>query len=208
MARSKGKRRKKASPAGESPAAGGKKRKLKTWEMVVLAVLAAGAAWGGWSWWRSGSLEGVFLAHVAEGASQLSRVETPPSLGTGHLAPGQSAGYGDRFPTSGAHDQRWVRSGVYGAPKPVTQLVHSLEHGLVVVHIDKPGEAAMATLESWVSLYGGAWSGVVVVQAPGLGEEVVLTAWRKRLRLDTFEPPAAAAFIDRYRGRGPENRVR
>lgn len=208
MGRSKGKRRKKESPAARAPAVGGKKRKLKTWEMVVLAILAAGVAWGGWSWWRSGSLEGVFLALAAEGTGRLSQVETPPSLGTGHLAPGQSAGYGDRFPTSGAHDQRWIRPGVQDTPRPVAQLVHSLEHGLVVVHVGNPGGEVMATLESWVSLYGGPWSGVVVVPAPGLGEEIVLTAWRKRLRLDKFEAPVAAAFIDRYRGRGPEKRVR
>jgi hypothetical protein len=37
---------------------------------------------------------------------------------------------------------------------------------------------------------------------------VVLTAWRKILKLDTFEPASAAAFVDAYRGRGPENKVR
>ena len=208
MARGKGKRRKTGNPAGGSPATAGKRRRLKTWEIVVLAVLAAAVAWGVWSWWRSGSVEDIFLALAAEGTDQLSRVESPRSLGTGHLTPGQSAGYGDRFPTSGAHDRNWVTPGVYGTPKPATQLVHSLEHGLVVVHVDKPGEEVMATLESWVSLYGGPWSGVVVAPAPGLGEEVVLTAWRKRLRLKKFDAPVSAAFIDRYRGRGPEHPVR
>ena len=42
----------------------------------------------------------------------------------------------------------------------------------------------------------------------GLGKSVVLTAWRKILKLDSFEPAAAAAFVDTYRGRGPEKRVR
>ena len=208
MARGKGKQRKQANPEGGNPATAGERRWLKTWEIVVLAVLAAAVAWGAWSWWRSGSVEDVFLVLAAEGTGQLSRVETPSSIGTGHLRPGQSAGYTDRFPTSGAHDPNWVTPGVYGTPKPVTQLVHSLEHGLVVVHVDKPGGDVMAALESWVSLYGGPWSGVVVVPAPGLGEEVVLTAWRKRLRLAKFEAPVAAAFIDRFRGRGPENPVR
>ena len=208
MARGKGKRREKAKPAGGSPVTAGKRRGLKTWEIVVLAVLAALVAWGVWSWWRSGSVEESFRALAAEGTGRLSRVESPSSLGTGHLNPGQSAGYSDRFPTSGAHDPNWITPGVYDTPQPVTQLVHSLEHGLVVVYLDQPGEEVMATLESWVSLYGGPWSGVVVVPAPGIGEKVVLTAWKKRLRLEKFEAPAAAAFIDLYRGRGPENRVR
>lgn len=49
--------------------------------------------------------------------------------------------------------------------------------------------------------------GQVVVQK-GLGDDVVLTAWRRRLRLDTFDESALAAFMDAYMGRGPENPAR
>jgi len=35
-----------------------------------------------------------------------------------------------------------------------------------------------------------------------------LGAWGQRLELKPFDPELAAAFIDRYRGRGPERRVR
>jgi hypothetical protein len=49
---------------------------------------------------------------------------------------------------------------------------------------------------------------VVAAPSSGLGKAVVLTAWRKILKLDEFDPAAAAAFIDKFRGRGPENRVR
>jgi hypothetical protein len=49
---------------------------------------------------------------------------------------------------------------------------------------------------------------MVVTPKPGLGRDVVLTAWGKRLRLSPFEAPAAAGFIDRFRGRGPEKAVR
>ena len=48
----------------------------------------------------------------------------------------------------------------------------------------------------------------MVAPRPGLGEAVVLTAWNKILRLDAFDADAAAAFIDRFRGRGPEHPVR
>ncbi len=63
-------------------------------------------------------------------------------------------------------------------------------------------------LKDWASLFSGNWSGVVAVPSSGLGKAVVLTAWRKILKLDAFEPAAAAAFVDAYRGRGPENKVR
>ncbi len=43
---------------------------------------------------------------------------------------------------------------------------------------------------------------------PGMGKRVVLVAWTKLLRLRKFDAASAAAFIDAYRGRGPEQRVR
>ncbi len=52
------------------------------------------------------------------------------------------------------------------------------------------------------------WAGIVVTPKSGLGETVVLTAWTRVLRLKPFEPEAAAAFIDAFRGRGPERPVR
>lgn len=66
----------------------------------------------------------------------------------------------------------------------------------------------MEQLKEWAGLYDGQWSGLVVTRNSGLDEAVVLTAWTKRLEFDSFDPAAAAAFIDAYRGRGPENPVR
>ena|SRR5918996_4475010 len=78
----------------------------------------------------------------------------------------------------------------------------------IVTYYDKPGAEGMKRLEGWAGLHDGQWSGLVVTPAAGLGEAVVLTAWTKRLELDTFNPAGAAAFIDAYRGRGPEHPVR
>lgn len=66
----------------------------------------------------------------------------------------------------------------------------------------------MDILKRWAGLYGGQWDGLVVTPKPGLGEAIVLTAWTKLLRLAPFDAEAAAAFIDAFRGRGPENPVR
>ncbi len=40
---------------------------------------------------------------------------------------------------------------------------------------------------------------------PKLGKTVVLTAWRKRLRLDPFDKGRAEAFLDAFLGHGPES---
>jgi hypothetical protein len=79
---------------------------------------------------------------------------------------------------------------------------------MVVIFYDAPPSEAMTMIEDWAGLYRGQWSGVVLARAPGVGEEIILTAWNRTLRLKPFEAASAAAFIDRFRGRGPEHPVR
>jgi hypothetical protein len=99
-------------------------------------------------------------------------------------------------------------AGGLSATRAPTQLVHALEHGNVVIDYGEPAPEGMERLERWAALYDGQWSGLVVTPAVGLGEAAVLTAWTERRELDSFDPAAAAAFIDAYRGRGPEHPVR
>jgi hypothetical protein len=159
-------------------------------------------------WYRDAQVEERFLDQARDGQAALASVVTTIDEGRGHVAPGQNVRYLSDPPTTGIHDPTWVDPGVYDTLEPRTKLVHSLEHGMVVVYYDAPASGVFETIESWASLYGGLWSGIVVVPKPGLGEAVVLTAWNKMLRLDSFDADAAAAFIDRYRGRGPEHPVR
>lgn len=172
---------------------------------AAVAVLLIGAGLYGW---QSASAEARFLALAERGEGVLARVTTAPSDGREHLAPGQPYRYSSRFPTSGPHDPRWTEPGLYSAPQPATQLVHALEHGNVVIYYDEAAPKVMGTLERWAGLYGGQWDGVVVAPKPGLGAAIALTAWTKTLRLAPFNPEAAAAFIDAFRGRWPENPVR
>ena len=79
---------------------------------------------------------------------------------------------------------------------------------MVVIYYDAPTMAVAETLDNWADLFGAPWSGVVMAPKPGLGEIIILAAWRKTLTLDLFDGDAAAAFIDAYRGRGPEHPVR
>ncbi len=176
--------------------------------LVLAAVVLAAAVGGGLYFWRLQQAGSGFAALIAEGQPALARVETSPDRGGGHLGPGQGHSYGTAFPTSGIHDRVPIDPGFYTGPQRATQLVHAVEHGHVVIYYDDPGAEARDTLEAWTTLFGGSWDGVVAVPSSGLGKAVVLTAWHKILKLDSFEPAAAAAFIDTYRGRGPEKRVR
>lgn len=151
---------------------------------------------------------GVLEALAQEGQSILTQVQSRPNQGQQHLGAGQTKNYVEPFPTSGDHASAPVSAGYYDRELPKINLVHSLEHGNVVIYYDTPGEESIQTLRDWASLYSGVWDGVVIARSPGLGEAVVLTAWTKLLRLESFDAAGAAAFLDLYRGRGPENPVR
>ena len=205
MAKSKSRRKSKPS---SQPAAPQNKRSSNQ-RMIILAAVAGIAVVGGWWWNQNQQAESLFQDRVQQGYGTLDHVERHADHGTsGHLTAGERVNYGTNTPTSGRHDARPVSPGVYDTAQSPTMLVHSLEHGMVVIYYDRLGADAMATLVDWSGLYGGPFSGVVVTRQPGLGENLVLTAWHKSLTLDGFDAPAAAAFIDAYRGRGPEHPVR
>jgi hypothetical protein len=182
--------------------------KSATPRRVVHGLILVGAFALGFAWWQDTQKEDSFLGLAAAGIPKLTMVKPQPNLGGGHLRPGQGHRYESRFPTSGIHAPDWTRPGIYDLPQPPIMLVHAQEHGHIVIYVDTPGEAVSATLRGWAELYGGAWQGIVITPMPGLGAKVVLNAWNQHLDLLPFDDTAAAAFIDRFRGRGPENPVR
>lgn len=170
--------------------------------VVVLALLGGG--WYAWQGQRSGD---SFEALVAQGKPALSQVDSRPDKGRGHTEAGATINYEEDPPTSGIHWPTWVNAGFYSQTQPKPMLVHALEHGNIVVYYDSNPEA-VNTLKAWTRKFNGQWDGMVMVPQQGLGSTTVLTAWNKILRLESWDAAAAAAFIDAYRGRGPENPVR
>ena len=61
-------------------------------------------------------------------------------LGREHVPIGEKVEYNSNPPTSGKHYAEWVKSGVYTEPKDDRNLLHSLEHGYVIMsyNCDKP----------------------------------------------------------------------
>jgi len=159
-------------------------------------------------WWNGRAVQSDFMALASRGHAALEQVEDFLNLGRTHLSPGQGHSYSTSTPTSGPHDPIPTTPGFYESPQPPTKLVHSLEHGMIVLYYDQPAPDVMEQLKSWSSLYTGLWDGMIVTRLSGLGPNVTATAWRKKLEVQPFDPAAIAAFIDAYRGRGPENPVR
>jgi hypothetical protein len=207
VAKSRSKRKKRARSKGEAASGVPAKRRFAG-RAVAAGAIALGIMAAGYLWWSSERAAREFLALAEQGRGAPVEVKALRSEGGGHVQPGQNYRYRRRFPTSGPHDPKPTEPGFYDLPQPPTQLVHALEHGNIVVYYDEPGTEAMAMLRDWVDLYEGPWSGIVATRMPGLGKKVVLTAWTRKLELKAFDAAVAAAFIDDYRGRGPEQRVR
>ena len=193
--------------AGKATAAAAR-RKPVPWKLILGAVAVIAVAAAAWAWWDTRQAAEGFEELAARGAAALDNVETLPDQGGGHVPQGQAVPYPTDPPTSGPHWPTPTSAGLYRDRQWPEALVHALEHGNIVIYYDAPGEEVIETIRGWAGLYGGAWDGVVATPKTGLESEIVLTAWRRVLRLDPFDAAGAAAFVDRYRGRGPENRVR
>jgi hypothetical protein len=211
MPKSKSKRRKQAgTEQGAKISWGGKagpgaRRVNLVIALLVLVGLAGGAAY----WFVGARGEHEFEALAAKGQDRLAAAVTSSrNLGGGHGELGGIYQYQAQFPTSGSHDSAPTSAGTYRAPQRPGRLVHALEHGNIVIYYDEPGAEVLKILKYWAGLYDGKWDGVIVAPTERLGGDLVLTAWTKTLRLKTFDPALAAAFIDAYRGRGPEHPVR
>lgn len=176
--------------------------------LIVGLVVAVAVVGGSIFWLNRTKATSAFDDLAAAGAAELDRVQFEPSAGNDHLPIGQRITYPSQFPTSGPHDSRPLRAGFYDEPQWPERLVHSQEHGHIVIYYDDLDPAVRETLKDWTGLYTGQWDGVIATPMPGIGKRVVLVTWRRTLRLRKFDPAAAAAFIDAYRGRGPEQRVR
>jgi len=142
----------------------------------------------------------------------LDGVERFPSEGRSHVPAGREVDYNTTPPTSGPHYDGAVEAGFYEETPPLGELVHSLEHGAVVVYYDESAltPETRGSLEEWAAVHDGTYSSVIVVPHPedDPAEPYVLTAWRTRLRVPSYDAEVVRAFLAEYLGRGPENPVR
>lgn len=175
--------------------------------VVAYLTLFAGGNGGG----DVDGLEGQPLPENGN-ESLLSDVQTFPSEGNDHVASGTDIDYNTIPPTSGPHYDRPASAGYYTETPPLGDLVHSLEHGAVVIYYDpaRTSPAANESLRKFTQEHTGTWKSVIVAPNPRENPEsaYVLTAWRHMLRMDSYDKRTVRAFLAEYLGRGPENPVR
>jgi len=173
--------------------------------VAIVALLAAPRLQQEYKF-RTASDDFTVLARAGRG--NLGLEERYANLGQTHVAIGTEVDYNSEPATSGPHYGSWINPGFYTEVQEERQMVHSLEHGHVIAYYGNVSNETLDTLEDWSRRFSGNWDGVLAAPLPDIGEAVIMTAWRHTLRLDPFDAATAAAFIDKHRGRGPENPVR
>ncbi len=122
--------------------------------------------------------------------------------------------YNSNPPTSGPHDPEWIRPGIYDVPQDKYKLIHSLEHGYVVVHyncakvLSTPSATFKAdcslaqVLADWAKKIG--LKRIIVQPNPEIDKPVVLVAWGRILKMDKWNEPEATKFTKAFHNKGPE----
>jgi hypothetical protein len=125
--------------------------------------------------------------------------------------------YNSNPPSSGIHTDTTVIYGIYDEAVPAISSLHNLEHGGIVIRYgpDVPG----AEIDKIREFYLDDPNGLVVAPMPGLGDTIALTAWTydrgrqndrtyegegRLAKATRFDEDAFKAFVDTFRGHGPE----
>jgi hypothetical protein len=150
----------------------------------------------------------------AGAASVIENVTREPGQSRTHVSAGTDVDYQHMPPSGGPHYDDWVTGGFYepGERPRLGELVHSLEHGAVVVWYD-PDELtpeAEESLRAWGRSHQDDFGSVIAVPTPVEDPEAayVLTAWERRLTMDEYEVETVRAIAAEYLGRGPEQAIR
>ncbi|MFB6222062.1 MAG: DUF3105 domain-containing protein [Haloarcula sp.] len=145
-------------------------------------------------------------------SDRLADVEKFPDRGNNHVERGTAIDYQRVPPLSGAHYSSTVSPGFYEATPLLGDLVHTLEHGAVIIYYDPDAISpeARRSLREFSSVHTGTWQSVVAVPNPNDDPRAtyIVTAWRHELTMDSYDAETVHAFLSEYLGRGPENPVR
>ncbi len=139
--------------------------------------------------------------------------------------------YNSNPPTSGPHDEQWVKKGVYNAPQQKGLLIHSLEHGYVELHYNcNVTNAKLKTQNSKVgtesaSMDDAVWKSqdcknlisqlkdimtdktdwkMIIVPNPTISTKISVVAWDRIDPMNEVKKQEIENFINAFRDHGPE----
>ncbi len=123
--------------------------------------------------------------------------------GSGHISPGaQHEPYNSNPPTSGPMYEEVGGAGIHDQEVPDEKLVHSLEHGAVVVSYK--ADLSKDQIDQVKSIYDSVGGRKILVPRKNLDVPVALTSWGRLMKLQTIDANQIKAFMDVNNNRGAE----
>ncbi len=149
-----------------------------------------------------------------DGGQCVSTVEQHPDEGATHVPCTQAVPYMTNPPSSGNHYSCWAAYQTYTSPIPWGNLVHSLEHGAMILVYNCPDGCAADVSAMQAFIDGlpldpncGATLGknrVILMPDPDLDARFAASAWTWTLKADCFDPAAFRQFFDQHYDHGHE----
>lgn len=141
-------------------------------------------------------------------------IETPDLVDSPHVAEGTPVAYNSNPPSSGPHYPAWAQFQEYTQPVPRGYLVHSMEHGAVLLLYKCQGacDAIVADLRRVRDAIAtdpdcdvATRVRVIIAPDPELASPVAAAAWGWIYNAQCVDVPTLTQFArDRY-AKGPEN---
>ena len=138
-----------------------------------------------------------------------------PAVSTAHAEPCSALEYPFHPPASGRHYSRWASFRTYSEPVPWGFLVHSMEHGAVVLahHCEGDCSAVTAAFQAIIDEQGldplcraeDSPSRFVVVPDPELEWAIAAVAWERVYLATCLDMESLRAFVDEVYGHGRES---
>lgn len=137
-----------------------------------------------------------------------------PALTRDHVDPCAELSLQSMPPTGGAHFARWAHWGMYDSPIPWGFLIHSLEHGGIVLAYDCPSgctevvaelEAIASERDDVVCRDEDSRARFIVVPMPELDVPVAALAWEHGYLATCLDTDSLRSFIDAHYAAAPED---
>jgi hypothetical protein len=137
-----------------------------------------------------------------------------PAPSRSHVEPCSDLRFASHPPTGGDHFGVWASFGSYDAPVPWGFLVHSMEHGAVVLAYRCEGpcddvraelEAIAGSVDDPVCRDEDTLARVIVVPDPDLEQPIAAVAWEHAYLATCLDPPSLRAFVEANLGNAPES---
>lgn len=146
-----------------------------------------------------GTAIALYLREVNKPGQFVAEMSDRHHLKTGQTFPGP---YNSDPPTSGPHMEAVPQFKIYSEPITKELQVHGLEDGGVVINykpeLDKPTVDKLAALTQSYLERSNSTNHVILSPYPNLSNPIVLTAWSRIDRVDTFDEARIRRFIDEY----------